>query len=93
MTVSLKGITLTNGISEPADWKLQLINSIQQVLLQRRGTRNACDIARARNCNGVLIRMEVGSRENCRYDSHLHDEVSTLRKHSNQGETSSTIEV
>jgi hypothetical protein len=36
---------------------------------------------------------EVGSREKLRHDSHLHDEVSTLRKHSNQGETSRTIQV
>jgi hypothetical protein len=56
--MSLKEITLPNGISEPADWKLQLIDSIQQALLQCRGTRNARDIARARNRNAPPIGQE-----------------------------------
>lgn len=41
VTVSPKEITLRSGISEPAGRKLQLIDSIQQTLLRRRGTRNA----------------------------------------------------
>jgi hypothetical protein len=53
VTVSPEEITLLNGIAGPADWELQLIDSIWQVLLQCRGPRNAYEIARARKRNAL----------------------------------------
>jgi hypothetical protein len=73
VTVSLKEIALSYGISEPADWKLQLIDSTSKFFFGVVESEMQMKIARARKSQrspnwariqtDVQILEEVGSRE------------------------------